>query len=1019
LLDLDIYDEQALRDRLTNGLNRSEKQVVFLVGSALTAPPSPSALGVPGVEGIIDLIKTEFDDQQADELDRSLQSSTNPYQDAFHFLLGRRGPQAANGIIRAAMSQARLPIYTSGALNTYKLSAYTDESTCRFFDGDKAGWSLSPGVQALGELAVQYPDRFGQTILTTNFDPLIEVAVAVAGGGYYRTVLHRDGNLGQTEGAGAHIIHLHGYWYGSDTLHTPRQLGQARPQLKASLAHLIRNKIVVVMAYGGWDDAFTDALVEVVMDDNAYPEVVWTFFSESPKIRPSLFNRLEPGLSRARVMLYGGINCHMFLPALVNWWQDCHTPAATCARGEVPVSESIFVPQVVEESQTVQAKFLGEQLPPNIDFYVGRVEDLKILSDHSFKVGFVTGMGGQGKSALAGAYFALPTTAEEFDHRLWRDCKEESDKFEDQIAKILEALAGGRTIASELAIQPIEDLAELFVNLTKNLKLLIVFDNIDQYVDLEATTLTGAAGRFIARLLAQDSGSKLLFTCRPPIRYADFRIVSHRLKGLEKQDARELFRLRRASATEAEIDRAHSLTGGHAFWLDILAAQVAKHAPRIQLVDLLQSISSGRAELPEATLKSIWNNLPDREKIVLQGLAEALRPTTALQLADYLGSRLRYNQMSKALRSLRDINLIVSRPLNGSEEGLELHPLIRAFILKTFPISERITFIDAILNVYGAFFVAHRTKTGTSKSPMTVNQWIEGAELSVNAGRYENAIDLLDEIQHLFKRSEPPGEFLRVCSQLFSSVKIAKLAKLKRFEMVFETYVNLLAKLARTSEAIDALERYRDTLSGKEARYIHYCDMLCYLHWINGNYSAAIKWGAEGAKLKSDTGVDTVYSTDHNFALAQRDSGAIDQALAYFSEGVSINDVTDSATLDKEKGGAFYGNIGRCFQLMGQVEPALGCYRKSAFLIEEDQDDFVENQAYIRQWIGELLLIKGEKGTALLFMCAARAKWAWVSPPRADRVAVFIQQNFGSVKSNPSPSSIEKFYIEWIRAPYS
>ena len=95
-----------------------------------------------------------------------------------------------------------------------------------------------------------------------------------------RTMLHADGNLSQTEGTGCHVIHLHGYWYGSDTLHTARQLGQSCPRLKASLSSLLRNKLVVVCAYGGWDDAFTEALMDVVRDDTAHPETLYVLLEQ-------------------------------------------------------------------------------------------------------------------------------------------------------------------------------------------------------------------------------------------------------------------------------------------------------------------------------------------------------------------------------------------------------------------------------------------------------------------------------------------------------------------------------------------------------------------------------------------------------------------------------------------------------------------------------------------------------------------------------------------------------------------
>jgi hypothetical protein len=158
----------------------------------------------------------------------------------------------------------RKPIISAEIPKAYSPSADTLDDSCRALDSDYEGWILTPAVEALGHLIAWYPDRFGRAALTTNFDPLLEVAIMKSGGHHFRTVLHRDGNLGQTEGTGCHVIHLHGYWYGADTLHTPRQLNQSRPRLKASLSSLVKAKTIVISGYGGWDDTFTEALMEIV-----------------------------------------------------------------------------------------------------------------------------------------------------------------------------------------------------------------------------------------------------------------------------------------------------------------------------------------------------------------------------------------------------------------------------------------------------------------------------------------------------------------------------------------------------------------------------------------------------------------------------------------------------------------------------------------------------------------------------------------------------------------------------------
>lgn len=1016
----EYYDSKQLLARLSNGMVGSDRQIVFVVGSALTAPRSAGDRGVPSVDGIIDLIRGELAEDERQDLARDIAGATNKYQDAFHFLLGSRGPQVANQVIRKAVASARLDSVAKDS--GYELTVATSEEACRGFEQDPAGWHLTEGVKALGELAVRHPGKFGKVILTTNFDPLIGVSVSAAGGTSFRTILHRDGNISLTEGDGSHVVYLHGYWYGSDTLHTPRQLNQDRPQLRSSLSNLLRNQIVVVLAYGGWDDAFTRALVDVVVDDNAYPEVLWCFRDETPRVRTQLLDLLRPGLDRGRISFYGGIDCHDFLPALATRWATLQEPQLP--RRPLPVRPSSekdtgesnsFVNPIELASRKLLLVNSEADRPPVIDYYVGRERDLEEILESEFRVGFITGMGGQGKSALATHLYQSNLSQDRYEHRLWRDCKEQSDKFEDHVIKMIEALNDGRVLGGELSKQPIESLADLFCSLTEDLRLLVIFDNVDHYVDLEQSVLVGAAGAFVARFLTNESAATLIFTCRPSIALTSTAMFGKRLEGLDLAATRELFQLRRAIVSEESLVEAHEKTRGHSFWLDLLAAQVAARAGAVTLKELLSNIALSGGEIPDATLRSIWQSLREREQIVLQALAEVLRPVSAGTLADYLQSKSNFNQISKAIRVLRSLNLLVVKQLDQGYDGFELHPVIRAFIHKTFKRSERVWFIDKILVFYDAFFGTHLSELSKRPTAATVGHWLEGAELCVNAGHHEKAFSRLKEVRIALRRNASPVEFVRIAQNLLAAIPTAGWRNYADFDTVFIVYHRSLVNLGRIDDARMALEQYHETLEGKDARYINYCSMHTYMHWMIGDYLAAIKWGTDGAKLKRDSGVDTEYGAEHNLALAERDSGAIDAALTYFLEGATMDEVLDPAICDQDRGGAFYGNIGRCLQLMGQIDPALVCYGKSARLIEDEHEDSdIENQSYIRQWIGELLLEKGEVEAALFFTLAAHTKWRLVSPPKAELVGRALASQFAG-KDTPSAAQAEGFVLRWIK----
>jgi len=580
--DLTTYDESALLERLTNGLVRRNQEVVFLVGSPLSGRLQPDGPGVPSVEGVIDLVRSEFmgDPTQLDMFESHLDSASHKrYQAAFQFLLGRRGQPVANEIIRKAVLADRI----SGSLPVPEDShgAHPNDDIFRQAENDAKSWFLSPGMESLGKLVSEYPNRFGRRILTTNFDPLIEVSIRQAGGKFYRTILQADGNLAQTEAPGCHIVHLHGYWYGADTLHTASQLEQYRPHLKQSLANLIRNRLVVICGYGGWDDIFTSALIDVVRDDAASPELLWTLFAQQGGIDAALLQALEPGISRSRLTLYSGVDCHHFLPNLYAAWRTLEPVSAVETAGQSnPVKASPSVRQEIDIFTRGQVVVSGrdEDRPPGVDICVGREAELKLLSVSKAQAVFINGVGGQGKSTVAARYFTEAQANGTFDYYVWRDCKEESERFENQLVDVVDHLSGGRVPAESMAKQTTSAIIEILMNVIGDQRILFVFDNVDHYVNLETGELLGAPALLASSFLGSTRRSRVMFTCRPTVRDERALALTCRLEGLSLDAAIRLFKERGTSSEPDEVRDAHQLTDGHAFWLDLLAVQVAKRA---------------------------------------------------------------------------------------------------------------------------------------------------------------------------------------------------------------------------------------------------------------------------------------------------------------------------------------------------------------------------------------------------------------------------------------------------------
>ena len=263
---------------------------------------------------MIGLIRQEFEGSPAHkEFQDYLENEQgHSYQNAFEFLHGRRGPDAANKIVRSAVCKAlNVSDRPHSAPNT--TLEKPNPTVFSALEQQPHAWFLPKAVDMFGQLLVACTDPFGKVVLTTNFDPLIEISILKHGGRFYRTTLHDDGNLGQTIAEGTHVVHLHGYWYGADTLHTPQQLTHPRPHLIRSLSELVAESILVVVGYSGWDDIITTTLIELLSTSGSYPEIMWGFYQndefaiESSNTR--LLATLAPGIGRGRVSLYRGIDC--------------------------------------------------------------------------------------------------------------------------------------------------------------------------------------------------------------------------------------------------------------------------------------------------------------------------------------------------------------------------------------------------------------------------------------------------------------------------------------------------------------------------------------------------------------------------------------------------------------------------------------------------------------------------------------------------------------------------------------
>lgn len=268
------------------------------------------------------------------------------------------------------------------------------------------------------------------------------------------------------------MVHLHGYWWGTDTLHTNRQLTQERPRLAASLSDLLRQKLLVACGYGGWDDVFTRTLFDIVRDDSAAAEVLWLFHGQRPTIIPSLASHLKAGIDRGRISLYSEIDCNTFFPKLLASWERSSVPAAIPAPSRsnpVAVSSKLqaSISRQLDRGRTIEGD--SEDTPPQFSLCVGRESEISSLSTSLSSVIFITGIGGQGKSTLAAQYYENQRVQHPEKLLVWRDCKEVGENFENQVTSAIEGLTKGQLSGTDLSHQTIESLLDMAPALSRQL----------------------------------------------------------------------------------------------------------------------------------------------------------------------------------------------------------------------------------------------------------------------------------------------------------------------------------------------------------------------------------------------------------------------------------------------------------------------------------------------------------------------------------------------------------------------
>lgn len=317
--------EDALVERLVQAVGQGE-QVTLLVGSGVSAPAVPRlgrmlehaeryAAGV-GDDGDLGRALAQARAEQGPEatpLDVYI-----AYRKVFADWVS---PFEFDVVAQQAVLDAyRPPDLFDSPLAAHGIWQRVDLRLGEHVENSTEWWDLPPGVEALGRLLARRPNEFGNRLLTTNFDPLAEVAVRAADGRAVSVPVDPYGAVPVPSGieGAIRVYHLHGFWRpslrvgGPGLLHDPTGLSGGAPRMVRAVADLITGDRVCVVGYSGWDEAVVAALREV---GRLRPvDLMWALHADDPAAQVRA-KRLGERLA-GTVTVFRGVDSDRLFPRL-------------------------------------------------------------------------------------------------------------------------------------------------------------------------------------------------------------------------------------------------------------------------------------------------------------------------------------------------------------------------------------------------------------------------------------------------------------------------------------------------------------------------------------------------------------------------------------------------------------------------------------------------------------------------------------------------------------------------------
>ncbi|MEK5353498.1 metallophosphoesterase [Paenibacillus sp. FSL L8-0709] len=645
---------------------------------------------------------------------------------------------------------------------------------------------------------------------------------------------------------------------------------------------------------------------------------------------------------------------------------------------------------VTQEVVLKRSEFLTIEVDfvPKISDWVGRGDELLLPQKREISVISITGVGGQGKTALASEYLRKYSRGDspKYDYGIWIDCRELPESFHYKLIESLEKVSGGLETVTLYKDERLEDTVKRFLKYLNKYKLLVVFDNIDAYVKVDSEGPVEELKPLFNSLCNNEHSSLVVFTCRPPLVHSSSNFQHIQLKGLDTSVAADFFARRgiKSSGENAEIyaREVFKLTNGHPWWLGLIAGQVnVKQESLKKCVERLKRGEETTGGSIQEYFKDIWQQLNKERQNLLRYLVVGHRPLNEDEVSLAVTTDYGPDKLKKELRRLTRLGLIEPHESGMNDVSTltyQVHPLIREFVHQSYPPASQERFVKGVLCVFlpqsVLNYLFNKTEKPMIEASMRPAHLIDSIETCLNSRSPEKVLNLIGAYTSLLYDGGYHHQYYSLGCRILDSTdwKDVKMVTLANNISFLHSFLPHLCSIGENLKCDFYLRKYNSMIEEGTHSHVNYLSLASRIAWIKGNNIESIRLAEEHILLSSKLEVIPSTTVLNYHALALRDSGEVKKALEIFQQ-FEMEEKSDKST--------YYGNCARCYFKLNDFQSAERYIRKSLkILIARESYHDIQNIGYAYLWIADIMFERQNFKDSKAFLLLAESIWKEYAP---------------------------------------